>query len=207
MAERVEFSPTTIEKTSPVSQAVVVMFPDVRTADGVTRKFTTTFPDTLPGEFLSKTQSILKRYKQQGYAIFGSVYDDTEPEHFSGLYDYYSFDSILPIGHTYDQWTHERYQSVISKIIDDLHLLPQATVVVGGYHAEDCVAEMAAALRRLGHASSVDLRLTDELPFLLIGHRGRKILGSSAPLSSREGDLIIWEDKKKQIDMLVQNAV
>lgn len=204
MFERIETHPINPEDSQAISRAVIIMFPDARTTDGVTPALTREFPDTLPGQFFSTTQKILGRYKHEGYTVLCTVYDDTASETASGLYNLQLFDQLIPSGSTFAKWNREDYLSKLPTIIDAFNLVPQASVVVGGYHAEDCVVEMTGALRRLGYRSSIDLRLTNELPFLLTSHRARTYLGSQAPLSVRSQDRLIWEAKKHDVEKLVE---
>lgn len=207
MVENKDSSIVTAENLVPVSRAVVILFPDSRTTDGVSLDTAEAFPDTLPGKFLSSTQRITGRYRQQGFTTFGVVYDDTTPELTSGLYDPSQFDYIIPTGITFADWTRDKYKLSLPNVIKALNLSPQASVIVGGYHAEDCVVEMASSLRRLRYSSNVDLRLTNELPFLLASHKARSLLGTDAPLSFRRQDRLIWEEKKKRVEELVQRIL
>lgn len=178
-------SSETLDKESLTSQAVIILFPDARITDRVTRDITETFPDTLPGKFFSATQKILGRYKIHGYRIFGIVYADTTSDLESGLYDSQLFDSTVSKGINLAEWNRDNYQSALPHIIEELNLTSQSSVVVGGYHATDCVVEMASALRQQGHSGQIDLRLTNELPFLLASHKARKFSGTAAPLAYR----------------------
>jgi len=87
----------------------------------------------------------------------------------------------------------------LDEVIGKLNLSETAETIVGGYHALDCVVEMAKVLRRNNFNVQVNPLLTNELAFLLISHLARV----NYILKERKLDLDIWKMKKEDL----QNAI
>ncbi|OIP57988.1 MAG: hypothetical protein COX79_00830 [Candidatus Levybacteria bacterium CG_4_10_14_0_2_um_filter_36_16] len=181
--------------SQPVSKAVIIMYPDGRITGG-----RNDIPKTsLVEDFYSVVSKQIARYKKKGFTIFGIVYQDTTQENFSVLYPVHEFDRLVEVPRKIDEWKHEEHEDLLDEVIGKLNLSETAETIVGGYHALDCVVEMAKVLRRNNFNVQVNPLLTNELAFLLISHLARV----NYILKERKLDLDIWKMKKEDL----QNAI
>lgn len=196
----------TKEFQNKVSKTVVVLFPDIRTTGGLSKTSPDYVATLLTGQFFSTVEKLLKRYKREGFKIIGVLYNDSTHETFSGLFPEETFDGLVRLEEDFDHWSHEDYNKELPEVINAFNLVPQAHVIVGGYHAKDCVVYTTATLRELGFVASSDLRLTDELPFLLISHQVRKAVPSIIRNDIVHEDKLIWENLKERQEELVRST-
>ena len=182
-----------------VSNAIIVLFPDIRTTGG---KLGYVGKSGLTKEFRDTIEKLLARYKRQDFRTIGVLYRDSTPETLSGLYPESSFDELIKMDTDFKQWTRERYEEELPSIIKALNLTPGAQVIVGGYHSKDCVVSMTAALLKESFNASTDLRLTDQLSFLLLSHKARRML----PEGARDGS-ITWRAIKQEQEGLVKRKI
>lgn len=197
----------TPEIDSQVSKAVVVLFPDIRTADGVQQEALDLGIRSCV-DFRSATERILANYHREGFQRFALVYPDTDRDRWSPLYPSpETFDGILDLPFSVRQWQREIFVAELPNTIQRMNFAPNAQVFVGGYHAEDCVVQMTAQLRIAGlETATPDLRLTDKLPNLLFAHRAREMFGNSDP-ETREDNYKIWQHQKAVVERLIQKAM
>ncbi|HVZ11406.1 MAG TPA: hypothetical protein VG965_00040 [Patescibacteria group bacterium] len=191
------------EREFPVSRAVLVLFPDSRTTgnfhgqDG--------YVPYMANSFRNSTDRVLKRYRSQGYKTIGLTYQDTGDENFSYLYPREAFDELLIWSMSFADLVgsgkdfHKSYNESFPEFLEKLNLADGADVVVGGYHAADCVPNFSNWLRSENHNPRIDLRLTDELPFLLISHHFRNYLRQGLLMEHNSENRAIWEWKKATV--------
>lgn len=191
-----------------VDRVVIIMYPDCRTTGGNPRSTNgRTPPDgLLSDEFFRTTNSLLGRYKNQGYRVYGIVYADTEPENFSPLYPYARFDELVPVNVTLEHWTRDRHRELLEDVVVRLHIDPGAKTIVGGYHTFDCVAKIVKVLRDKGCQVTPNLLLTNELGPLLTAHRIKQIMGPLCGKEDREWDRLIWQAKYNSFEHEVLNS-
>ena len=201
MLEQREF-PIAPDKTHPIARAVIVLFPDIRTT-GDFAKYQDEYVPFLAQRFRDVSGLLLARYKRQGYRIFGLVYQDTDDANFSYLYPQESFDELIVWNQSFrdlakkkDEFR-ELYEGSFPQFTRALNLENLGEIVIGGYHAEDCVSNYAGYLYSSGYKTRIDLRLTDMLPFLLISHHLRKGMPRGMRDEHTEEDRRIWEHKKQ----------
>lgn len=166
-------SPETLvsKEQTKTSKALMIVFPDARTTGGprqLNRELT-----PFEKKRCSITEKIFRRYKQNGYKIFGLVYKDTTSDRFSQYYPQAEFDQLIRIPTDFADWTHGQYQAAIPKVISEMNLADEARVFVGGYHATDCVAQFTAGIQDRQINAAADLRLSDKLQGLVIFHTAR----------------------------------
>lgn len=179
----------------PVSKAVIIMYPDKRTTGGRVDSPKT----SLMEYFYDVISKQIARYKKKGFTIFGIVYQDTNPENFSILYPVQEFDKLVAIPRKIDEWKHEEHADLLNEAVGKLNLSETAETIVGGYHAFDCVVEMAKMLKKNNFNVQVNLLLTNELPFLLLSHRARVNYGAE----ERKLDLDLWKMKKEDLQSAI----
>ncbi len=191
------------EINTPISRAVVVLFPDQRTTGG--SKPESPYIPTLYQDFRETTGRILTRYRNQGFKTMAVVYGDTQPDTFSYFYPQGQFQDIIrwETFHSWGKDWEQFYRRGLPKILEGLNLQNNAQVIVGGFHAKDCVAKFTGFLREKGFKASVDLRLTNELPFLLISHRLRSKLPVEMRSDHAKKDRLIWENMKATEEMII----
>lgn len=189
-----------------ILKAVVILFPDVRT----------TSDDSLPQDYVpilfqnfrDTTDRLLARYQRLGFRTSAVIYEDTNSETFSYLYPRNQFQNIIR-WKAFGNWGNDEkfrqfYESGLPVILKELNLREKAEVVVGGYHAKDCVAAFAGYLKKEGFRTKVDLRLTDELPFLLISHRLRRMLPKEMRKEHARVDRLTWEHLKQEEEKIIE---
>lgn len=178
-----------------------IVFPDNRITGGYSLA-------TLPQEigalyfeekFRAITIKLINRYKRNGYKVFGLLYSDSTPETFSMYYPVEDFDSLVKATASVDGWTPKKYKKELPGIIESFNLDPDSNVVIGGYHAEDCVAKAAAAFIKKGFKTSIDLKLTNHLTFLLVSHRARAMLPGWSRNETAQDDYLHWQVLKKRV--------
>ena len=199
----------THEQNIPTSKAVVILFPDIRTTGG--KSSHQDYVSLLSQDFRDTTDRLLNRYQRLGFTTVGVVYRDTDSETFSYLYPQNQFQETIKWG-DFGAWgSNEKftqfYENGLPEMLRELNLREQAEVVVGGYHAQDCVARFVAYLKREGFRAKVDLRLTDELPFLLISHRLRKELPLEMRKEHAQQDGLIWKQIKRVEEDLIEEEM
>jgi len=191
---------------APLPKAVLILFPDIRTTGGQSGDQEN--QSFLYRDFRNTADKLLARYQRLGFTTVGIIYRDTDSETFSYLYPQSNLQHIIRWGQTFDDWENkgskenqefdELYKSFLPTLLADLNLQDNADVIVGGYHAKDCVAKFAAYLRQKGFKAKVDIKLTDQLPFLLISHRIKRNLPEGMKKEHVQIDRVIWEIIKKE---------
>lgn len=202
-----ENRPATPEVEGRIAKALVILFPDVRTTGGKS-PIDEAYTPILVEDFIEITTKLVRRYQRLGFTTFAIVYRDTDQTNFSRLYPRNLFQNIINWNQTFTDWGqgnqsfHESYQNAIPNLIRNLNLEKNAQVAVGGYHAKDCVALLSAYLENLGFRATIDLRLTDQLPFLLVSHRFRRMLPGAMRKEHREEDSRVWKRIKDEVESL-----
>lgn len=159
-------------ETTKTSRALIILFPDTRTVGGpnyLSERELTPFEQRLR----NTSEAIIKRYKRNGFKIIGVVYKDTSDHYFSHYYPDAEFDQLIPMQLTFSEWSHPRYKSGIPELTESMNFKESAKILIGGYHATDCIAQFTAFLQDQGLDAEADLRLSDKLPALQLLHMGR----------------------------------
>jgi len=166
-----------------IEKAVFIMYPDIRTTEG---------PDprtVIDGKHMSyfcqkvfdRYEKILQAYKRNGFKIIGVVYNDTLPDKFSPLYPQKEFDLLLPISTNFEGWNHEKHEQLLHGVLEKINLSEGAKIILGGYHAEDCVFTMGKLLKRKSLKVKINAELTEEQGKLFVMLReANKIFSSSS---------------------------
>lgn len=195
------------EPNVPISKAVVILFPDVRTTNEG-KNLHQDYRPILFQDFRNTTGRLLTRYQRLGFRTSGVVYDDTNSETFSYLYPQSELQNIIKWV-TFGDWGNNEefrqfYENGLPDILKKLYLRDKAEVVVGGYHAEDCVAKFTAYLKKEGFRAKVDLKLTDKLPFLLISHRLKRMLPEEMRKEHAKKDRLLWKYLKEDEETIIE---
>lgn len=195
-----------------VAKAVVILFPDIRITGG--KSWPQDYVSILSQNFRDTTGKLLTRYQRLGFTTVGIIYRDTTSETFSYLYPQSKLKNIIRWEKTCSDWDNkdssdyqkfrQLYKSYMPKLLGELNLQNKAEVIVGGYHAKDCVATFAAYLRKEGFRTKVDLRLTDELSFLLISHLLRRMLPEEMRREHAKEDRLLWEYLKEDEEDIIE---
>lgn len=193
-----------IQEGEPINKAVIIMYPDCRTTGDFRDPALLAIQNAskLITEFKATTNKVLERYSDQRYSIIGITYQDTTEATFSMLYPKSQFDTLIPVSRPFRRWRREIHPSLLQELVPKLQLVREANIVVGGYHAFDCVAWMVRVLRQNGYQTKPDLLLTNELGELLIAHIIRKCLGI-ADKEERHADRFLWADKYGLFEKIV----
>lgn len=182
-------------------KSVIILFPDNRTTGDWTQFASEGYIPILAERFRESTSRLLKRYQSQGYRINALVYRDTDEANFSYLYPHDAFANVITWNRNPDDWEdgegfHELYKESFPEFRDALNPTTGGEIVVGGYHAGDCVINFAKYLRSQGFKAKIDLRLTDQLQFLVVSHELRKMTKGRMLQEMMRDDKRSWEVKK-----------
>ena len=134
------------------------------------------------------------------------VYHDTGDANFSYLYPRDKFDELIVWSKSFKDLAEEQnrfyelYIDSFPQFTRALNLEDAGEVIVGVYHAGDCASNFAGYLGSNGYKTRVDLRLTDELPFLLISHHLRRGMPQQIVREHMREDQRLWELKKHAQD-------
>lgn len=166
-----------------IEKAVFIMYPDVRTTEGPDPR--TVIDGKHASYFCQKVfdrySQILQAYKRNGFKIIGVIYKDTLPDKFSPLYPQNDFDELLTLSKTIDEWTHENHKELLEEALEKINLLKRAKIILGGYHAGDCVLTMGKVLKRKSLKVKINAELTEEQGKLFVMLReANKIFSSSS---------------------------
>lgn len=198
----------THEQNTPISKAVVILFPDIRTTGD--KNSHQDYTSILSQDFRDATDALLMRYQRLGFNTIGVVYRDTDSNTFSFLYPQSQLQNTIKWDKTFSDWSNNQdkfrqfYETGMKDIFKHINLKDKAEVVVGGYHAKDCVAKFTAFLRTKGFRATVDLKLTNELPFLLISRRLRKMLPVEMRRKHAKEDRFIWTLMKEDEEEIIK---
>ena len=191
-----------IEEKIKFAPALVILFPDARTTYLPSNEPELT-KDPMVNTYRNTSIKLLERYRQQGYLTTAFIYADTSEEDYSYNYPPQSFSTVITSQLTFGSWTRKNYQDELLSLIPSYF---QGTrLVVGGYHADDCVATFTAAARNFGLAAKVDLRLTDKFTFLLISHEARKLVPKNLLDDHRREDRLIWRSFYVEVENKIQS--
>lgn len=183
-------------------KTLLILFPDVRTTGGPSKLRDEGLALTATEEkFINVTTKLISRYKKLGFKIIYISHQDTTNENFSLFYPQDLHDEFIHLQQPLTNWKRQRYQDELKDLVKNLGLSKNSITVIGGYHATDCVAAAAGAIRKANHTAIVDLRLTDALPFLLLSHLERKLIYDA---NSQTQNLRIWEMKKEEVEKAVK---
>lgn len=197
----------THEEETRVGKALVILFPDTRATSEGDRVAANV--SILIGDFRKTVSELLERYKKMGFKVYAIVYRDTNDANFSGLYPREKVDRLVKWDQTFGDWGeedeafHKSYQETLPQFVEALDLKNGANVVVGGFHAGDCVAKFVAHLRNNGYNATFDLRLTDQLPFLLVSHQIRRMLPSDMVHMHQKDSAIVWKGINERVESLI----
>lgn len=188
-----------VDRSAP--KILFIVFPDNRTTGGYTLA---TLPQErgafyLEEKFRATTIKLIDRYKRNGYRVLGLLYSDSTPETFSIYYPVEDFDALVKTTVSINEWTPKKYKKELPKIIESFNLDPDSNIVIGGYHADDCVAKAAAAFIKKGFTVCVDLKLTNHLAFLLASHTARAMLPGWSRDETAQDDYLHWQNLKKRV--------
>jgi len=209
MVEQEELVGTPEQNIVSVAKAAVVLFPDTRTTGGENRL--KDYTPILYQDFRSVTEKLLKRYQRLGFTTVGIVYEDTNSETFSYLYPQGLFQNIIRVG-AFNSWGNDEkftqfYENCLPDILKKLNPKKDADIVVGGFHAKDCIAKFTAFLKRKGFKARIDLRLTNELPFLLISHKLKNMLPQEMVKEHVREDNLTWGMLKEELEAIIDKQV
>lgn len=198
MTERI--SPETNKR--PINKLVFIVFPDARTTGGPTRDRRTEIGLlVLEEKFLEASTKIIEKYKKQGFKVVSLLYSDSNEKNSSHLFPQNLFDGSVHLKKPFAKWQRDEYQDELPEIISNLGLSNDAQVIVGGFHATDCLSAAAGAFRNAGFNTKADIRLSDKLPFLLISHIERKMIYDP---ESQKYNLAIWETYKDDVENITK---
>ncbi len=146
-----------------ISKAVFIMYPDMRTTRPkeniiVDGKSVSHFCQTV----FERYEKILQAYKRNGFKIIGVVYNDTLPDKFSPLYPKKEFDELLPVSTDFKGWNHKKHGQWFQEAVKKINLSEKAKVIIGGYHAEDCVLAMGKVLKTKLLNVKINAELTEK---------------------------------------------
>ncbi len=192
------YNPKMVE--SSIGKALVVLFPDIRTTGGQAN-YTGEHIPLLAEDFRKANAAVMTRYRRAGFTTFGAVYKDTDDQTFSYYYDKTLFDKIIRWDLKFADIVGEAFKPAYARFMDNLRqelkTTDDAKVVVGGYHAQDCVLNFAHNLINNNINASIDLRLTNEATFLVVSHAAKRRLPSNLRKESAIEDIAIWNRKKE----------
>lgn len=191
------------EKEASKVGAVVIMYPDMRTTGGGLRDIDE-LTGTFEGEFRETSGKILTRYKREGIPITGIVYSDTSPEYISTLYPQELFDTFISVEVPFLKWEGDKHKRYLRKVVENIPR-HEGKIVVGGYHAFDCVVTMAQVLELSGQKAEPNLLLTDQLGELLLHHRARRFF-APYDIEERGRDRELWRKKYDRFERLVHSS-
>lgn len=188
-----------------IDKAVIIMYPDCRTTGGLSEADNgRCVPEGLLTEAYYRTvDKLLGRYIHRGFSVYGITYLDTDPDNFSSIYPNNRFDQFFPVSTEFNNWQRAHHLKLLNKVIDGIPLGAGSQVVVGGYHAYDCVASMVKVLLERKYSTSPDLRLTNLLGWLLVAHKIRNLTGSLHLKEDREMERLYWANQYQRLWALV----
>lgn len=183
-------------------RAVIIMYPDTRTTGEGVLADNGAHLHYLPYTFAKTMKKILGCYIRQGNELIGIVYADTTSQALSHLYPLELFSRNISVESTFSNWTHEAHPQQLRAVVEQINFPLRVEFIVGGFHANDCVATMAGVLRACGYRSQIDLRLTEKVVFLLTSHYARKftncaLYSKADKRESYESDRLAWEALKE----------
>ena len=192
-------NPQIQETEENTSRAFIILFPDIESV-GSPKHLEERELTPFEQEVAKTTKTIINWYKKNGYKIFGVIYSDTSDNNrFSQYFPRESFDHLIPMETTLNDWTHERYNDEIPKIVSSMRLSANAEVYVSGYHLMDCIAQMTARLRDQGFVANVDIKLSEKLPIMLLAHKVRNVLRRTEPEEAL-WNYRSWQHLKQQVE-------
>ncbi len=201
MTEGINFIPES--ELNKKTSGVIIMYPDQRTTGGgklTKEELSGTFEES----FLDTATNILSRYKRQNIKINGVVFADTLPTQFSSFYPEHLFDNIVALRIGFMDWKSASHLDLLQEIYSDLSIDDSGSVVVGGYHAFDCVVDMTRVLEAMGRKVEPNLLLTDQLGELLVQHSARRILAPN-DVEERGREREVWRQKYDHFQKLVRS--
>jgi hypothetical protein len=202
MSEFISYSNT--EQEAPrVSQALVIMYPDHRTTGGYPLLPGEQPESILTGAYHDFASRYIQRFKREGFSVFAVEFQDSTELTRVQIYPYDQFDTIVPVDVPYRKWSQDIHEELLESVIDRMNLAERARVVVGGYHATDCVPTMINVLKGKYFRAEANLLLTNMIGPHFVSRELLKLMSPDQRSDERRIMRENWETDKREFERLL----